>query len=136
MELREIMTTNVECIPPDSTLADAAIKMKTLDIGFLPVCDNDRLIGTLTDRDIVIRGLAGGRDANASAKSVMSKDVFFCYEDDDIEHCADHMKEKAVKRMLVLNRDKRLVGVVSLGDLSKAQKSVAADALQDISEAA
>ena len=136
MEVREIMTTNVECIAPEITLQDAANKMKSLDVGFLPICDNDRLVGTLTDRDIVIRAIAAGQDCKTAVKNVMSGEVFFCFADEDVETCADHMKEKEVKRMLVLDRNKRLVGVVSLGDLSKAHESAAGDALKDISEAA
>src|ERR1700747_1031407 len=113
MQVREIMTTNVECIAPNTTIQDAADKMKSLDVGFLPICDNDRLIGTLTDRDIVIRAIAGGQDHKTTVKNVMSREVFFCFEDEDVETCADQMKEREVKRMLVLDRNKRLVGVVS-----------------------
>src|SRR5438552_3044608 len=101
MKVQEIMTTNVECIAPDMTIKDAALKMKSLDVGFFPICENDRLIGTLTDRDIVLRAVADGRDGKTTAKSVMTDDVFFCFEDDDVEACADHMKDKEVKRMLV-----------------------------------
>src|SRR5690242_13213562 len=118
MQVREIMTTNVECIQPDITIQDAAKKMKTMDVGFLPICENDRLIGTVTDRDIVVRGVAAGQDCSTKARNIMSKDVFFCFENDSVEDCAERMKEKEVKRMLVLTQDKRLVGVVSIGDLS------------------
>jgi CBS domain-containing protein len=136
MEVGEIMTTNVECIPPATTIEDAAKKMKTLDVGFLPVCDNDRLVGTLTDRDIVIRGIADGQDFKDQVKNVMTSDVFYCFEDEDVQTLADTMKEKEVKRMLVLNRNKRLVGVVSIGDLAKAHETVAGSALKNISDAA
>jgi len=136
MEVREIMTTNVECIAPDMTIQDAARKMKELDVGFLPICETDHLIGTLTDRDIVLRATAEGLDTNTTARSVMTEGVFFCYEDDNVEGCAEHMKDKNVKRMLVMNRDKRLVGVVSLGDLSRVEEAVAGEALKDITEAA
>src|SRR4051794_38896598 len=104
MEIREIMTTNVECISPDATIEDAARKMKEMDVGFLPVHDGDRLIGTVTDRDIVLRGVADGHDAQTFARTVMSNDVFYCFEDQDVRACADRMKEKNVKRMLVMNR--------------------------------
>jgi CBS domain-containing protein len=136
MKVQEIMTTNVECIDPDTTIQEAAERMKSLDVGFLPVCEKDRLIGTVTDRDIVIRGIAENHNNQTSARSVMTGDVFYCFEDDAVEECAEHMKEKDVKRMLVLDKNKRLVGVVSLGDLSKAQSDAAAEALKDISEAA
>jgi len=136
MQVREIMTGNVECVPPDLSIQHAARKMKVLDVGFLPICENDRLIGTVTDRDIVIRGVSEGHDYQTTARSVMTKEVHFCFEDDDVEECANQMKENGVKRVLVLNHDKRLVGVVSIGDLSKVNESGAGDALKDISEAA
>jgi len=136
MDVRDIMTTNVECIAPDLTIQDTAIKMKSLDVGFLPICENDRIVGTVTDRDIVLRAVADGKDGNTSAQTIMTKDVFFCFEDDSVEDCADHMKEHEVKRMLVLNRDKRLVGVVSIGDIAKSKEKTAGKALKDISDAA
>jgi CBS domain-containing protein len=136
MQVREIMTSNVECIVPTTTIVDAAKKMKSLDVGFLPICDNDRLAGTLTDRDIVLRGVAAGKNFSTDVKSIMTNEVFYCYDDEDVETCAENMKKQEVKRMLVLNRKKRLVGVVSIGDLSKAHETAAAGALKDISEAA
>ena len=136
MLVREIMTTNVECVAPETTIHEAAKKMEALDVGFLPICQNDRLIGTVTDRDIVLRAVADGRGLSTMVRDIMTADVFYCFEDDDIESCADHMKEKEVKRLLILNRSKRLVGVVSLGDLSKVHEEAAGDALRDISDAA
>ena len=136
MKVQEIMTTNVECIAPDTTIQEAAERMKSLDVGFLPVCEKDRLIGTVTDRDIVIRGIAENRNNQTSARTVMTSDVFYCFENDDVEKCAEHMKEKDVRRILVLDKNKRLVGVVSLGDISKSQAEAAAETLKDIAEAA
>lgn len=136
MEVREIMSSQVECIAPSDSIQSAAEKMKTLDVGFLPICNNDKLIGTLTDRDIVIRAIAQGKDFKSDVKNVMTNDIFYCFDDEDIEACAKTMKEKEVRRMLVLNRSKRLVGVVSIGDLARAHKSAAGDALKDISDAA
>src|SRR5262245_60123154 len=136
MLVREIMTTNVECIAPDTTIRDAAQKMKSLDVGFLPVCDKDRLTGTLTDRDIVLRAIADGRDLSSSIENIFSKDVFYCFDDEDVETCAENMRENEVKRMLILDRNKRLAGVVSIGDLSKVEQQAAGDTLKDISEAA
>jgi len=136
MDVREIMTANVECISPDLTIQETAKKMKSLDVGFLPICEDDRLIGTVTDRDIVLNALADGKDCNTAARTAMTEGVFFCFEDDSVEDCADHMKEHEVKRMLVLNRDKRLVGVVSIGDIAKSKEKAAGQALKDISEAA
>ena len=137
MKAREIMTTNVECVGPDTGVIELAQKMRTLDVGFLGVCENDRLIGTVTDRDLVIRGIAGGRDLNMStARDVMSHDVFWRFEDDDVKDVAAQMGEKEVRRMLILNKDKRLVGVVSIGDISKVEEKESGKTLRDITEAA
>ena len=137
MKVREIMTTNVECVSPDTSIVDLAQKMKTLDVGFLAVCDNDRLVGTVTDRDIVIRGIASERDISSlTGRDIMTHDVFWCYEDDDVKDVAEKMREKDVRRMLILNRDKRLVGVVSIGDIAKVEEGESGKTLRDISEAA
>jgi len=139
MKVGEIMTTSVECIDPDATLKEAASRMKALDIGFLPLCQKDRIIGTLTDRDITIRAVAEGREsASTRARDIMGTDVFYCFEDQDVEDCAAYMREKEVRRLLILSRDKRLVGVVSIGDLSKVNGSqeVVGDTLKDITQAA
>src|SRR5688572_3761812 len=111
MKIREIMTTNVECVPPDTGIPEVANKMKTLDVGFIPVCENDRLAGTVTDRDIVIRAVASGRDVNTcKARDIMTHDVFYSFEEDNVKDVASRMREKDVRRMLILNSDKRLVG--------------------------
>lgn len=137
MKVSEIMTTNVECVAPELGMQQLATKMKTLDVGFMPVCENDRLVGTVTDRDIVVRCLAEGRDINScTAREIMTKDVFWCFEDDDVKNVASKMQEKEVRRMLILNRDKRLVGVVSIGDISKVEEKVSGETLRDITEAA
>ena len=138
MNVRDIMTTGVECITPSTTLEEAAQRMKSLDAGFLGVCDNDRLVGAVTDRDITIRGVAEGLPLDTPVEDIMTKDVFYCYDDDDVENAAQIMSKKEVKRLLILNRDKRLVGVVSIGDLSKVEgiQDVVGDTLKDISEAA
>jgi CBS domain-containing protein len=96
--------------------------MKSLDVGFLPVCENDRLVGTVTDRDIVLRVIAEGKDLNScKARDIANNEVFWCYEDQTAEEIADYMAEKEIRRALILNRDKRLVGVVSIGDLAQAK---------------
>ena len=137
MKISEIMTTNVECVPPDNGVQQLADKMKTLDVGFLPVCENDRLIGTITDRDIVIRCLAGRQDITTlKASDIMTKDVHWSYEDDDVKDVAERMREKDVRRMLILNKGKRLVGVVSIGDISKVEEKETGKTLRDITEAA
>src|SRR6266852_1331230 len=137
MKIREIMTTNVECVSPDTGIQELADKMKTLDVGFVPICENDRLAGTVTDRDIVVRGLTGGQNINTiKAKDIMTKDVVWCFEDQDIKDVAKRMREKDVRRMLILNQNKRLVGVVSIGDISKVEEKETGKTLKDIAEAA
>jgi CBS domain-containing protein len=137
MKVSEIMTTNVECVSPDTGINEIADKMKTLDVGFLAVCENDRIAGTVTDRDVVIRGIAGGRDIKSmKATDVMTKDVHWCFENDDIKDVSEKMRDKEVRRMLILNQSKRLVGVVSIGDISKVEEKESGKILKDTSEAA
>jgi CBS domain-containing protein len=137
VKVSEIMTTNVECVAPDTGIHELADKMKTLDIGFLAVCQNDRIAGTVTDRDIVIRGIAGSRDmATVKASDVMTKDVQWCFESDDAKDVAKKMRDKGVRRMLLLSQDKRLTGVVSIGDISKIEEKESGKTLKDIAEAA
>jgi CBS domain-containing protein len=139
MKVREIMSTGVEAITPDTNIQQAAKRMTDLDVGFLPITDGDKLVGTLTDRDIVTRAVTDGRDWSTPVRDIMTREVFYCFEDDDVEECASHMKEKEVRRMLILSRDdERLVGVVSIGDLSKVEgiQEVVGDTLKDIAEAA
>jgi CBS domain-containing protein len=137
MKVSEIMTTNVECISPDAGMAEIANRMKTLDVGFLAICENDRLVGPITDRDIVIRGIASGKNLDTlKARGIMSDDVFWCYEDDAVKDVAGKMREKNVRRMIILTRDKRLAGVVSIGDISKVEEKESGKTLKDITEAA
>ena len=137
MKIREIMTTNVECVPPNMGIQELANKMKTLDVGFLPVCENDRLVGAITDRDIVIRALTGRQDITTLKTSdIMTKDVHFRYEEDDVKEVAERMREKNVRRIVILNKGKRLVGVISIGDISKIEEKETAKTLKDITEAA
>ena len=139
MKVSEIMTRHVECINPDTSVKDAAEKMKSLDIGFLPICENDRLTGTITDRDITIRVVADGLNPRSvKARDVMTPNAFYCLDNQDIEEVGRRMQETEVKRMLILNRDHKLVGVVSLGDLSRASgvQQLAGETLKQISEAA
>jgi CBS domain-containing protein len=137
MKVKEIMTTDVECVPPDAGIQELANKMKTLDVGFVPICEDDRLAGTVTDRDIVVRCLAGGKDpAACKASDIMTKDVFWCFEDQDVKDVAKRMREKNVRRMLIMNKDKKLVGVVSIGDIAKVEQNETGKTLKDIAEAA
>ena len=136
MEVRQIMSSDVERIAPDTTLQEAAMRMKMRDVGFLPVCEGDRVLGTLTDRDIIIRGVTRGVDVRqTSASDVMSKDVFYCYVDEDVEAVAQAMSDKQVRRMIIMDRDERIVGIVSLGDIAKAgtDEEVSAETLRSVS---
>jgi len=137
MKLKDIMTKDVECVRPGDTLQDAARKMKELDVGPMPVCgDGDRIVGMLTDRDIVIRTTAEGKDPKTTrVQDAMSEDVVWCFDDQDSEEAAELMQERQVRRLLVMNRDKRLVGIVSLGDLAtEGKKGQARETLQAVSE--
>jgi CBS domain-containing protein len=138
MNVSEIMSRKVEIISPETPIRDAAQKMKAYDVGFLPVGDNDRLVGTVTDRDMVIRVIAEGKDAEyCKTRDVMTSDVFWCYEDQTVDEVADYMAEKEVRRVLILNRAKRLVGVVSIGDLAKTggEQQKTGELIKEIAEA-
>jgi len=138
MTLRDIMTRDVECVRPDDTLEKAAKKMRDLDVGPLPVCgENDRLAGMVTDRDIAIRAVAEGKDPGTTrVREVMTEDIVFGFEDQDIEEAARTMREHQIRRLVVLNRNKRMVGIVSLGDLATetGDRERLGAVLQDVSE--
>ena len=119
MKVSEIMTHEVEVAAPDAILEAAARKMRDLDVGMLPICDGERLVGMLTDRDIAIRAVAEGKDPRRSlVRDAMTPDVRYVFEDDDVEEAARIMHEVQVRRLPVLNRQKNLVGIVALGDLA------------------
>ena len=137
MQVKDIMTPNPECVTPEDSIQDAARRMRNLDVGPLPICDNDRLAGMITDRDIVVRAVAEGRNPQTTkVGEVMTGEVIYCFEDQDVREAARTMQERQVRRLIVLNRDKRLVGIVALGDLATetgdAPKS--GEVLQDVSE--
>ena len=119
MLLREMMTDTIEDIPADATLMQAAEKMKRLNIGAIPVRENDRLVGMITDRDIAVRAVAEGRDPKeVPVSEAMSRDICFCYEDETVESAAKVMEEKQIRRLAVFDRNDRAIGMVSLGDLA------------------
>jgi CBS domain-containing protein len=136
MNVSEVMSSDVFVMSPDQTLREAAQSMADLDTGVLPIGEGDHLIGILTDRDIVIRGVAEARDpGNTAVRDIMSHGVCFCYEDEDVKEVADQMAELQVRRLPVVNRDKRLVGIVSLGDLAQqGDTALSGEALQGVSE--
>jgi CBS domain-containing protein len=137
MQVAEVMTHGVECTRPDMTLQEAARKMRELDVGPLPVCgDHGKLVGMLTDRDITVRAVAAGDDPRTvKVRDVMTPEVIYCFEDEDVAKAAQLMKEKQVRRLVVLDRDKRLVGIVSLGDLAvdTGDNELAGDTLEGVS---
>jgi CBS domain-containing protein len=137
MKLSEIMTREVEIIQPDDTLRLAAQKMRDRDIGFLPVCDGENLMGVLSDRDIAIRALADGMDLNVMlSRDLMTSPAIYCFDDQDVTEAAKLMEENQIRRLVVLSReDKSLVGVVSLGDLArKGITDISGRVLQRVSE--
>jgi CBS domain-containing protein len=138
MKVHEVMTAHARCVSPDNTLVEAAGLMKTLDVGSLPICENDRLVGMLTDRDIVVRCVASACDPETTAaREAMSPGILYVFADQSLEEASDVMEKKQVRRLAVLNRQKRLVGVISLGDIAIASNpAFSGSALRDISEPA
>ncbi|MGH2389772.1 MAG: CBS domain-containing protein [Chloroflexota bacterium] len=119
MQIKDIMTAEVEAVRPDTPLADAGKRMRDLDVGLMPVFDGTQLVGMLTDRDITIRAVAQGHDPRTTPVSdVMTADLIFCYDDQDVAEAAQLMQQKQIRRLLVLDRTMHLVGIVSLGDLA------------------
>jgi len=138
-KIRQLMTPNVVVVSPDDTLQSAARKMQERDIGFLPVCDGVRLIGTLSDRDITVRAVAAGRDPKSTpVREFASPQPVWCFDDQDVGEAAQRMQEKQVRRLMVLRReDKQLVGVVSLGDLAaNGTREISSEVLESTSPAA
>lgn len=118
------MTTTPRVCAPDDTIQDAARTMKDIDAGFLPVGENDRLVGMITDRDLAVRAIAGGMGPDTPVREVMTREVCYCFEDDDLDDVAAQMSDLQVRRLPVLNREKRLTGVISLGDISHADDDI------------
>jgi CBS domain-containing protein len=135
MRVSEVMTRQVELTKPDDTIEQAAKLMAKIDAGVLPVADGDRLVGMVTDRDIAIRAVAEGKGPrDAKVRDVMTANVKYCFEDEDLDQVAKNMGEIQVRRLPVMNRDKRLVGVVSLGDIAfQAGKDASGKALEGVS---
>ena len=135
MKVSNDMTKNVRIVSPDQTLQDAAKAMANLDAGALPVSENDRLVGMITDRDIAVRGVAEGKGPDATIREVMSTEVKYCFDDEEAEDVLRNMSDLKVRRLPVVNRDKRLVGIISLGDLAmNGEAAQAGQALGGISQ--
>jgi CBS domain-containing protein len=139
MRLGEIMTRDVEVIGSNAPLKEAAAKMKELDVGLIPICDGDRLKGTLTDRDITIRATAEGKSpSKTKVSAIMSTDIAYCYEDQEIEEAVSLMETRQIRRLPILNRDQRLVGIVALSDLAMhaGQNEMIGETLKEVSRPA
>jgi CBS domain-containing protein len=135
MQIRDAMSEDVRIVNPNQSIREAATMMAKIDAGALPVGENDRLVGMITDRDIAVRAIALGMGPDTPVRQVMSEDVKYCFEDDDVGEVAQNMSDIKVRRLPVLNKDKRLVGIVSLGDLALADGPAnAGEALCGISE--
>ncbi len=120
MLVKDVMTSEVELAAPDDTLQEAATRMRCWNLGFLPVSENDRLVGVMTDRDIVIRAVCEGKDPKTTlVRDTMTTQVIYCFDDQPLDEAADIMESRKVRRLMVLDRSKRLVGVVTLKDLAQ-----------------
>lgn len=135
MKVRDVMSRDVQIVDPNQTIREAAEIMKGNDIGLLPVAEGDRLVGMITDRDIAIRGIAEGKGQDAKIRAVMTQEVKYCFDDEDVEHVCDNLAELQVRRLPVMDRNKRLVGIISLGDIATEGLSTpAGQALHSISQ--
>jgi CBS domain-containing protein len=134
-KLSEVMTRNVQVISPDATIKEAAQQMRGGDFGMLPVGENDRMIGAISDRDIAIRAIAEGKQSNTRVRDVMSDGIVWAYDSDSVEEAARLMSEHQIRRLPVVDKDKRLVGIVALGDFAVESADIvpAAEALAEIS---
>jgi CBS domain-containing protein len=135
MRVAEAMTRDVRIASPDQPIRDAAGLMVQCDAGAIPVGENDRLVGMITDRDIAVRAVAAGKGPDTPVRDVMSREVKYCFEDEDLQHVAKNMAEIRVRRLPVVSRDKRLVGIVSLGDIALTEgKKLAGEAISGVSK--
>lgn len=132
MLVREKMSRDVKTVGPETTIKEAARIMADADVGALPVAAGDRLAGMVTDRDIVVRAIAVGKGIDTTVGEVMTHDVLYCHEDEDIGHIAENMAENQVRRLPVVDVDKKLVGIISLADLADARADEAGEALEGI----
>jgi len=135
MRVSEAMTREVRVANPDQSIREVAKIMAEIDAGVMPVGDNDRLVGMITDRDIAIRAVGEGKGPDTPVREVMSTEqVLYCYEDEDLDHVAKNMSEQQVRRLPVVSRDKRLVGIVSLGNLAQKEGRSANKAVKGVTK--
>ncbi len=135
-KLKDLMSRDVKVISPDMSIQDAAKQMREGDFGMLPVGEHDRMIGTITDRDIAMRAVADGKDSSTKVRDVMSEGIAWVFEDETVEDAAKMMSLRQVRRLPVVDRNKRLVGIVALGDFAVESSEIrpAAEALSEISK--
>ncbi len=133
--LKDLMSRDVQVIDANATLKEAAQQMRAGNFGLMPVGENDRMIGTISDRDITVRAMAEAKDSSTAVRDVMSKGVFWAYEDDSLDHAAKLMSEHQIRRLPIVNAEKRLVGILALGDFAveSADIDAAGQALSQIS---
>lgn len=138
-QIKDVMTAEVVTLSPTAKATQAAEAMKSLNVGAIPICDGKRLLGMVTDRDLVVRVMAEHRNPEMEIiRSIMTTDVDYCYEDQTVEEAAHVMQDRKVRRMPIINHDKELVGIVSLGDVAVkgTDRSTTAEALEHISQPA
>ncbi|MCB9965138.1 MAG: CBS domain-containing protein [Rhodospirillales bacterium] len=132
-KISDVMTPNCQWISPETSLQEAAMKMRDMDYGFMPVGENDRMIGMITDRDIAIRAVADNMSPSMQVRDIMTPKTYYCYDDMDAAAVCNNMSEIKVRRLPVVNRDKRLVGIVSMGDLAQyVNNAETGETLKDI----
>lgn len=135
MRVSEAMTREVRVANPDQSIREVARIMAEIDAGVMPVGENDRLVGMITDRDIAIRAIGEGKGPDTPVREVMTTEqVLYCYDDEDLDHVAKNMSEQQVRRLPVVNRDKRLVGIVSLGNLAQRETRAANKAVKGVTK--
>lgn len=135
MKVADIMTREVEVISADATLQEAGEKMRELDVGSLPVFDKDQLVGMVTDRDITVRATAEGADpTNTRVREAMTWDIIYCFEDQDVTEAAALMEDRQLRRLIVVNGERQMVGIVALADLAAEREKEASAVLQKVTE--
>jgi len=135
MKVKDAMSRDVQVASPTQSIRDAARIMAKIDAGVLPVGENDRLVGMITDRDIAIRAVAEGKAPTTKVRDIMSEEVLYCFDDQDLDEVAQNMSDTKVRRLPVVNREKRLVGIISFGDLARNEDAgTAGQTITHISE--
>ncbi len=136
MKVQDLMSRNVRLARPDQTIGDVARIMASEDIGAMPVEENDRLAGMVTDRDIAVRGVGAGRGPDALVGEVMTRGIKYCFEDQALEEVAANMAKQQLRRMPVINRERRLVGILAIADVARRDlDKITASAIEGISKA-